>query len=150
MSSPIRKKIKKKKKKKQDTNNEIVPQRHERESNLNFYSEEIAKNMIEKIISLAISTNFIQHVEKKFDQFCINLITRKINNLVEMVHINRDKDDFDIDNIDIQSYIKYNKSDANIQRYKSIIHKNAWEIRNDNAEENLLDIANIPKILKHI
>ena len=104
--------------------------------------------MIEKIISLAISTNFTQNVEKKFDQFCINLITRKIDNLVEMVHINRDKDDFDIDNIDIQSYIKYNKSDANIQRYKSIIHKNAWEIRNDNAEDNLLDIANIPKDIK--
>ena len=148
MSSPIRKKIRKKKKKKQDTNNEIVPQRHEREGNLNYYSEEIAKNMIEKIISLAISTNFTQNVEKKFDQFCINLITRKIDNLVEMVHINRDKDDFDIDNIDIQSYIKYNKSDANIQRYKSIIHKNAWEIRNDNAEDNLLDIANIPKDIK--
>ena len=63
MSSPIRKKIKKKKKKKQD-NNEIVPQRHEREGNLNYYSEEIAKNIIEKIISLTISTNFTENVEK--------------------------------------------------------------------------------------
>ena len=32
-----------------------------------------------------------------------------------MLHINRDKDDFDIDNIDIQSYIKYNKTDANFK-----------------------------------
>ena len=101
MSSALRKKVRKKKKKKPE-NNEIVPQRHEREGNLNYYSEEIAKNMLEKIISLAISSNFTQNVENKFDQFCIDIMTKKINNLVEMVHINREKDDFDIDNTDIQ------------------------------------------------
>ena len=147
MSSPLRKKIKKKKKKKQD-NNEIIPQRHEREGNLNYYSEEISKNMIEKIISLALSKNFTQNVEKKFENFCINIMTKHINNLVEMVHINRDKDDFDINNIDIQSYIIYNKTDTNIKRHKNNIHKKAWEIRNDNAEDNLLEIANVSKECK--
>ena len=147
MSSPIRKKIKKKKKKKQD-NNEIVPQRHEREGNLNYYSEEIAKNIIEKIISLALSKNFTQNVEKKFENFCINIMSKNINNLIEMLHINRDKDDFDIDNIDIQSYIIYNKTDTNIKRYKNNIHKKVLEIRNDNVENNLLEIANIPKEYK--
>lgn len=149
MSSQLKKKVRKKKKKKQNNNNnEIVPQRHEREGNLNYYSEEIAKNMIEKIISLAISKNFDDNVEKKFDEFCINIMTKKFNNIVEMLHINRDKDDFDIDNIDIQSYIKYNKTDANFKRYKNNIHKKAWKIRNEKAEDNLMEIADIPKEYK--
>ena len=147
MSSALRKKVRKKKKKKPE-NNEIVPQRHEREGNLNYYSEEIAKNMLEKIISLAISSNFTQNVENKFDQFCIDIMTKKINNLVEMVHINREKDDFDIDNIDIQSYIKYNETDTNVKRYKNNIHKKAWKTRNENAEDNLMELANIAKDYK--
>ena len=148
MSSPLRKKVRKKKKKKQDNNNEIVPQRHEREGNLNYYSEEIAKNIIEKIISLALSKNFTQNVEKNFDKFCINIITKKINNLVEMVHINRDKDDFDIDNIEIQNYISYYETDANIKRYKNNKHNKAKRNRKINAEDNLMEIANIPKDYK--
>ena len=146
MSSQLRKKVKKKKKKKQNNNNnEIVPQRHEREGNLNFYSEEIAKNMIEKIISLALSKNFTDGVDSKFENFCINIMSKKINNVVEILHINRDKDDFDIDNIDIQSYIKYNKTDTNFKRYKNNIHNKAWKLRNENAEDDLMEIANIPK-----
>lgn len=147
MSSLLKKKTRKKKKKKPD-NNEITPQRHEREGNLNYYSEEIVKNIIEKIISLAISTNFTENVEKKSDKFCINLMTKKINTLVEMVHINRDKDDFDIDNINIQSYIKYYETDANSKRYKTTIHDKAWKQRNINAEDKLMEIANIPKDYK--
>ena len=147
MSSPLRKKVRKKKKKKQD-NNEIVPQRHEREGNLNYYSEEIAKTIIEKIISLALSKNFTQNVENNFDKFCMNIITKKINNLVEMIHINRDKDDFDIDNINIQNYIKYYETDANIKRYKNNIHNKAKKNKKINAEDELMEIANIPKDYK--
>ena len=146
MSSQLRKKVKKKKKKKQNNNNnEIVPQRHEREGNLNFYSEEIAKNIIEKIISLALSKNFTDNVDSKFENFCINIMSKKINNVVEILHINRDKDDFDIDNIDIQSYIKYNKTDTNFKRHRNNIHNKAWKLRNENAEDDLMEIANIPK-----
>ena len=146
MSSQLRKKVKKKKKKKQNNNNnEIVPQRHEREGNLNFYSEEIAKNIIEKIISLALSKNFTDSVDSKFENFCINIMSKKISNVVEILHINRDKDDFDIDNIDIQSYIKYNKTDTNFKRHKNNIHNKAWKLRNENAEDDLMEIANIPK-----
>jgi hypothetical protein len=148
MSSLIKKKIKKKKKKKQDNSKEIVPQRHEREGNLNYYSEEIAKIMIEKIISLALTRTITQSVEKKFDKFCIDLATKTINNLVEMSYINKDKDDFDVDNIDIKSYIKYNKTDMNSKRYKSKIHSEAWETRNDNAEIDLMEMANIPTDMK--
>ena len=147
MSSILKKKGKKKKKKKPD-NNEIIPQRHERIGNLNFYSEEIAKNMIEKIISLAISSYFMENVNKNFDNFCIEMMSRKLENVVEMIHINREKDDFDIDNIDISSEIKYYRTDTNLKRYKNTVHKHVWDIRNDKAEDNLMKIANVPKDFK--
>lgn len=147
MSSILKKKVKKKKKKKQD-NNEIIPQRHERIGNLNYYSEEIAKNMIEKIISLAISSDFMENVNKNYDNFCIDLMSRKLDNIVEMMHINREKDDFDIDNIDINSEIKYYRTDTNLKRYKNVVHKHAYDIRNGKAEDNLMTIANVPKDFK--
>ena len=147
MSSILKKKGRKKKKKKPD-NNEIIPQRHERIGNLNYYSEEIAKNMIEKIISLAISSNFMQNVNKNFDNFCIDMMSRKLDNIVEMIHINREKDDFDIDNIDINSEIKYYRTDTNLKRYKNVVHEHVLEIKNDKAEDNLMTIANVPKDFK--
>ena len=143
MSTLLRKKIKKKKKKKVDNSNEIVPQRHEREGNLNYYSEEVAKNMIEKLISLSISAEFVQNIDKKFPQFCIDKMSRQIDTLTEIMHINREKDDFDVDNIDINSYITYYKTDTNVNRYKSKRHDKACEKRNDLAEGQLMEIANI-------
>ena len=152
MSSILKKKGKKKKKKKQENNNnnenEIAPQRHEREGNLNYYSEEIAKNIIEKIISLAISSDFSQNVDKKFNQFCLDIIEKKVNNIVEMIHINKEEDDFGIDNIDINSYIFYYKTDTNIKRYKNIVHKNISDLKNEKVEDNLMTMANIPKDYK--
>jgi hypothetical protein len=65
-----------------------------------------------------------------------------------MVHINRDKDDFDIDNIEIQNYINYYESDANVKRYKNNIHNKAKKNRKMNVEDNLMEIANIPKDYK--
>ena len=147
MSSILKKKGKKKKKKKPE-NNEIIPQRHERIGNLNYYSEEIAKNIIEKIISLAVSSDFMENVNKNFDNFCIEMMSRKLENVVEMIHINREKDDFDIDNIDISSEIKYYRTDTNLKRYKNTVHKHIWDIRNDKAEDNLMKIANVPKEFK--
>ena len=148
MSSILKKKIKKKKKKKQDNSNEIVQQRHEREGNLNYYSEEIAKIMFEKILSLALTRTITQNVEKKFDTFCIDLTTKTLNNLVQMTYINRDKDDFNVDNIDIKTYIRYNKTDMNTKRYRNKRHTEAWETRNDNAETDLMEMANIPTDMK--
>ena len=142
--SSLKKKIRKKKKKKQ-ADNGITPQRHEREGNLNYFSEEIAKEMIEKVISLSLSSHFVKKVDKKFAQFCNKLMVKKINNLVEIIHINRDKDDFDIDNIDINSYISYYKTDTNLGRYKNIIHNHICELQNEKVEDNLMTIANIPK-----
>ena len=62
-----KRKIKKKKKTKESIiDEEITPKKHQREGNFNFYSEEISKQIIEKIISNVISTNFYNKVEKNF------------------------------------------------------------------------------------
>ena len=143
MSTMIKKKNKKKKKKKKIE--EIKPQNHEKLGNLNFYSEETTKDIIEKIISLAISSNFARNAEKKFTDFCFESMKRTFNSIIQICNIDRDKDDFDIDNIDINEYIKTNKSDKDIKRYIVKKHNNALELRNDNAERNITQIARIAK-----
>ena len=143
MSTMIKKKNKKKKKKKQIE--EIKPQNHEKLGNLNFYSEETTKDIIEKIISLTISSNFARNAEKKFTDFCFESMKRTFNSIIQIYNIDRDKDDFDIDNIDINEYIKTNKSDKDIKRYIIKKHNNALELRNDNAERNITQIARIAK-----
>ena len=143
MSTMIKKKNKKKKKKKQIE--EIKPQNHEKLGNLNFYSEETTKDIIEKIISLTISSNFARNAEKKFTDFCFESMKRTFNSIIQICNIDRDKDDFDIDNIDINEYIKTNKSDKDIKRYIVQKHNNALELRNDNAERNITQIARIAK-----
>ena len=143
MSTMIKKKNKKKKKKKQIE--EIKPQNHEKLGNLNFYSEETTKDIIEKIISLTISSNFARNAEKKFTDFYFESMKRTFNSIIQIYNIDRDKDDFDIDNIDINEYIKTNKSDKDIKRYIVKKHNNALELRNDNAERNITQIARIAK-----
>ena len=143
MSTMIKKKNKKKKKKKQIE--EIKPQNHEKLGNLNFYSEETTKDIIEKIISLTISSNFARNAEKKFTDFYFESMKRTFNSIIQICNIDRDKDDFDIDNIDINEYIKTNKSDKDIKRYIVKKHNNALELRNDNAERNITQIARIAK-----
>ena len=143
MSTMIKKKNKKKKKKKQIE--EIKPQNHEKLGNLNFYSEETTKDIIEKIISLTISSNFARNAEKKFTDFYFESMKRTFNSIIQICNIDRDKDDFDIDNIDINEYIKTNKSDKDIKRYIIKKHNNALELRNDNAERNITQIARIAK-----
>ena len=143
MSTMLKKKNKKKKKKKQIE--EIKPQNHEKLGNLNFYSEETTKDIIEKIISLTISSNFARNAEKKFTDFYFESMKRTFNSIIQICNIDRDKDDFDIDNIDINEYIKTNKSDKDIKRYIIKKHNNALELRNDNAERNITQIARIAK-----
>jgi len=147
MSSQLKKKTKKKKKKKQDED-ESGPQKHERTGNLNFFSEEISKNIIEKIISLTMSTNFKQNVERKSNNFCYQFLKKQFDNIIQIMHIDHENDDFDLDNIDIDKYIKFNKSDNDIKRYLISNHKNALESRNDKAEKKIMEIANIEKDTK--
>ena len=146
MSSQLKKKTKKKKKKKDE--DESGPQKHERVGNLNFYGEEISKNIIEKIISLAVSTNFRRKVEKKSNNFCYQFLKKQFDNIIQIMHIDHENDDFDIDNLDINRYIKTNKSDNDIKRYLLSNHKNAIESRNSKAEKKIMEIANIEKDTK--
>ena len=147
MSTPIKKKNRKKKKKNKDEDGD-GPKRHERIGNLNYYSEEISKFMIEKIISLALSDDFRKNIEKKLNNFCYDSMVKTFDNLTQLININHDIDDFDVDNIEIAQYIKYNKSDTNIKRYLKSKHNTAIEARNNKAEQNIMELAKIPKDFK--
>ena len=135
-----KRKIKKRKKTTTESNidEEIIPQKHQREGNLNFYSEEISKQIIEKIISNVISTNFYNNIEKKFNDFCIDEFFKKIDNLVELTHLDHETDDFNCSE-EILSKIKYQKTDTNNNRRKIKIHKNIVEYKNHLANEVFFD-----------
>ena len=133
-----------KKKKKTIISDEIIPTKHEKVGNINFYSEEVSKEIIEQIISLVISKNFANKVEKKFNDFCFDEFLNKINNFIQISYINHENDDFDCSNY-ILSKIKYQKTDSNINRYKINKHIKALNQRNKCANSVLFDIANINK-----
>ena len=65
-----------------------------------------------------------------------------ISNLIEITHINHDVDDFDIDKIEINSYVNYNNTDSNMKRYTVKKHNIAREIRNEKAKKNLIKSNN--------
>ena len=139
------KKKKIKKKIKNITEEEIItPTRHEKIGNINFYSEEISKEIIEKIISLVISKVFTNKIEKLFNDFCLDEYFKKTNNLIELLYIDHDLDDFNNSEY-VLSKIKYQKTDTNEKRNKIQKHKNAVNQRNYYANKELLDYANINK-----
>ena len=131
-----KRKIKKRKKTSKESNidDEITPHKHEREGNLNFYSEEISKQIIEKIISNVISTNFYNNVERQFNDFCLDEFFKKIEKMVELTHLDHEIDDFNCSE-EILSKIKYQKTDTNNNRHKIKIHKNIVEHKNHLANE---------------
>ena len=139
-----KRKIKKRKKttKENDIGEEITPKKHEREGNLNFFSEEISKQIIEKIISNVISKNFYNNVEKIFNDFCLDEFFQKVNNLIELTHPNREMDDFN-NSEEILSKIKYQKTDTNDNIHKIKKHKNIVEHKNYLANEALFDSGQI-------
>ena len=148
MSFLIKTKNKKKKKKNEEVEYNIKPQKHKKVGNLNVYSEETSLNIIDKIISLVISSEFGIKVEKKLGDFCFESMKRMIENIMQIYNLVHDKDDFDIDNIEINTFIKMNKSDKDINRYLIKNHNNAIESRNDKAEINITQIARIAKDFK--
>ena len=66
------------------------------------------------------------------------------DNIMELANVNHDCDDFNIDKIKINSYIKYINTDTNI---KYIIKKNnkVKEYKNNIAKKNLYNSIDIPK-----
>ena len=73
---------------------------------------------------------------------------KTLDNIIEISHINHEKDDFDIDNIEISTFIKTNKSDTDIKRYLLSKHNIALENRNNIVEQDIMKIADIPKDFK--
>ena len=140
MSTPIKKKTRRKKKKAKG--NEIVFVKHEKVGNVNLFSEEVCKNILEKIISLTYSESFKNYIRKRSHEITLQICENMISNLIEITHINHDVDDFDIDKIEINSYVQYNNTDSNIKRYTVKKHNIAREIRNEKAKNNLIKSNN--------
>jgi len=139
-----KKKTKRKKKEISENSEEIIPLIHQKVGNVNNYSEEVAKGIIELLISLTISKNFTRITETKINDFCNNELVKNINNLIRLYNINCDIDDFNNSEY-IISKIKYLKTDTNEKRYKTKIHKKAKAHRNFSANKVLFNIANIDK-----
>ena len=89
----LKTKPKKKDKKKKFNKFDIQPQKHKREDNLNYYSEEIVKEIIDKIISLSFSKLFKHIIEKKISDYCITGIQNTLNRIMKMSLINYDNEE---------------------------------------------------------
>ena len=73
--------------------NQPLQVRHEREGNLNYYSEEVAKSLIEKLISLAITTQNKNRIYAETGNMCFNYIKKEISNYIQIQFISYDRDD---------------------------------------------------------
>ena len=140
-----RKKLKKKKKEVSTNEEGIIPTTHDKIGNINVHSEEVSKGIIELLISLTISTNFVKNTEKKLNNFCFTEFHQKTNNIVQLYNINHEIDDFNNSEY-ILSGIKYFQTDENEKRYKQGIHKKAKDQRNYCANKVLFNLANINKM----
>ena len=140
-----RKKLKEKKKEASTNEEGLVPTNHDKIGNINVHSEEVAKGIIELLISLTISTDFVKNTEKKLNNFCFTEFHQKTSNIVQLYNINHEIDDFNNSEY-ILSGIKYLKTDENEKRYKQGIHKKAKNQRNYCANKVLFNLANINKM----
>ncbi len=108
---------KKVKKKKNSLIKDIKPQRHKRTDNLNYYSEEIAKEIIDKIISLTFTKLFSKKLEGNVTNYCIDIIDKTMNNFLQLSFINYDKDDLYYSD-DLIKKKKYCNTDEKKFKYK--------------------------------
>lgn len=90
-----KKKSSRKKKKKEEKEESIKPLTHENVGNINCFSEEIARDIINKLISLTFSRIYMKKMNKIIDEFYVINLFKTFNNLIEMNNINHD---MDIDN----------------------------------------------------
>ena len=130
---------KKERKKKFNKILDIQPQKHKRTDNSNYYSEEVAKLIIDKIISLSFTKLFNYKIEKDISKFCITQIQKTINNLMQVSHIDHDTDDI---------YYSYNMtnnknySNSDEKRFKLKRHIKANKKKKQIAELDLLYLRN--------
>ena len=150
------KSAKKRRKKKILQNNNIVPQKHERIGNLNYYSEEIAKEIIDKLISLTFTKLFSKKLDEKVSSYTIDLVNKTINNYLQLAFINYDKDDLYFSNNEMIKK-KYFNSDEKRFKYKRRIKFNTRKkllaeldlknISNDRRKEIILKNKKISDFL---
>ena len=130
-----KKRKKKEEKDKNFQNNIIYPMKHDRIDNLNYFSEEIAKEIIDKIISLTFTKLYSKKIENKFPQFYLEHFINSTNNLIELCNINHDIDDM---------YLNINKekkmTDTNVKKITSRQIKNNKEREDKNNNNESMDI----------
>ena len=136
-------KFKKKKKQKnrvEFSQKNITPGKHERIGNLNLYSEEIVKELIDKLISLTMTKLFREKVESKISDFCFEGVIRALNLTISISNIEHDIDNiYDVENITDDK--KRLNTDEN--RYKIINHNKCNRARNKVAEKDMFEYTNI-------
>ena len=131
---------KQKGKKKKFEQEKIVPVKHQKVGNLNYYSEEIAKEIIDKLISLAITQIFKDKIYPKIPNFCFESVKHFLNLVISISYIKYDRDNiYDIENI----FDGEQRLNTDENRYKIKNHSRCNKIRYKNAEEDMLEFANI-------
>ena len=134
------KKKKKQKNKVEFSQKNITPGKHERIGNLNLYSEEIVKELIDKLISLTMTKLFREKVESKISDFCFEGVIRALNLTISISNIEHDIDNiYDVENISDDK--KRLNTDEN--RYKIINHNKCNKARNKVAEKDMFEYTNI-------
>ena len=136
-------KFKKKKKQKnrvEFSQKNIIPGKHERIGNLNLYSEEIVKELIDKLISLTMTKIFREKVDSKIADFCFEGVLRALNLTISISNIEHDIDNiYDMENITDDK--KRLNTDEN--RYKIVNHNKCNKARNKVAEKDMFEYTNI-------
>ena len=116
------------------------PVKHEKLGNLNNYSEDIVKEIIEKIISLTLTQVIRKRIDSKINIICFETIQRFLNLTVSLTNINHDRDNiYDIENI----WEEKNRPISDEKRYKMKNHKKCNKIRHKKAEDDLFDFTEI-------
>ena len=134
------KKKKKQKNKVEFSQKNITPGKHERIGNLNLYSEEIVKELIDKLISLTMTKLFREKVESKISDFCFEGVIRALNLTISISNIEHDIDNiYDVENISDDK--KRLNTDEN--RYKIINHNKCNKARYKVAEKDMFEYTNI-------
>ena len=131
-----KKKANKKKKKKEEKNEEeIQPTKHEYVGNVNCFSEEIAREIINKLISYTFTSLYMKKMNKIIDNYYIRNLLGEINTLIEISYINHDMDI----NIPIDDSIK-NKSII-METKKKLIERRIQEKKIYNINNNNINLT---------
>jgi hypothetical protein len=134
-----KKKAGKLKNKKNDKKEEDIKQtKHENVGNVNFYSEEIAKEIINKLISYTFTGIYMKKMNKKIDDYYSSNLFNTINNIVEICYINHEIEksmplNTDLKNKSFEIEPKKKKLEKKIKE-KKIYNKN--NIVNKNLNDN--------------